>query len=370
MVLTYQHHIENNYIAKNKGELMKNKKDFSKLPKKSTKNIDKEKHLIRLVRLMITLGQGVLNLEKIAEECNVSTRTILRDINILESAGLPIYKPSERERNYRIDEDFSLPHFHVTKENAAQFAAALKALAHFVTKPQELILPVQKAVAENGLKHLHEKAERRSEKLHNWDIANVHATNEKFNSMWIQNQFSSGGAAIALATLRAGYEIFDQETKNHALKKWNMEQAQKTLVRLEYLSGDTEGVLEDCQNMIKDDPKDAWPYYTIGLTYYENKDFDNALKYLAEGLKYQPNDKNLNLCCALIFEGKQCYEQAIQYFAKACPTIYVQLIYAVGMYCTAAMPGKAKDILEKNKADISKREYNTLKGLIEKRTKI
>ena len=47
---------------------MKTKKDFTKLPKKTakTKNEDVKKGLSRLINLMITLNQGVLNLDHAA----------------------------------------------------------------------------------------------------------------------------------------------------------------------------------------------------------------------------------------------------------------------------------------------------------------
>jgi len=57
---------------------MKTKKDFTKLTKKTAKNKttakadkDKIKHLTRLIKLMIILDNGALNLDRAAEECAV-----------------------------------------------------------------------------------------------------------------------------------------------------------------------------------------------------------------------------------------------------------------------------------------------------------
>lgn len=63
------------------------KKDYSLLPKKTKEKKSATEHRVcRLVRLMLMLDRGVLNLERAAEECGVNKRTIQRDLKILEGA--------------------------------------------------------------------------------------------------------------------------------------------------------------------------------------------------------------------------------------------------------------------------------------------
>ena len=67
---------------------------------------DKDKRLIRLLRIIRILGQGSFNAKRFAQEEFCSWRTIQRDIVALECAGFPLYK--EYNGNWVLDENFKL----------------------------------------------------------------------------------------------------------------------------------------------------------------------------------------------------------------------------------------------------------------------
>jgi len=67
---------------------------------------DKDKRLVRLLRIVIILGQGSFNAKRFAQEENCSWRTIQRDIVALECAGFPLYK--QYNGYWKLDESFKL----------------------------------------------------------------------------------------------------------------------------------------------------------------------------------------------------------------------------------------------------------------------
>ncbi len=67
---------------------------------------DKEKRLVRLLKIILTLDQGTIRLENVAKEENCSLRTIQRDIAALERAGLPLIR--NNNSTWAFMEDFNL----------------------------------------------------------------------------------------------------------------------------------------------------------------------------------------------------------------------------------------------------------------------
>lgn len=59
------------------------------------------------------LDTGVLNLDEAAKPCDVINRTLLRNLKVLEAAGIPLYKPNEANANYRLEKDFRFFHYQV-----------------------------------------------------------------------------------------------------------------------------------------------------------------------------------------------------------------------------------------------------------------
>ena len=53
-------------------------------------------------------GRGRYDIDDLARELECSTRTVFRDLNVLELAGVPWYH-DESERCYRVRPDFRFP---------------------------------------------------------------------------------------------------------------------------------------------------------------------------------------------------------------------------------------------------------------------
>lgn len=72
----------------------------------------------RLLRLISLLQSGrTFTADQLAEELNVSRRTLFRDLNMLDLAGVP-YHYDAKLRTYRIDQSFFLPSLNLTLEEA------------------------------------------------------------------------------------------------------------------------------------------------------------------------------------------------------------------------------------------------------------
>ena len=65
---------------------------------------DKDKRLIRLIRIIMILAQGSFNSKRFAVEERCSWRTVQRDIHDLEYAGFPLLK--QYNGSWVLDEDF------------------------------------------------------------------------------------------------------------------------------------------------------------------------------------------------------------------------------------------------------------------------
>ena len=65
---------------------------------------DKDRRLIRLLRIIMILGQGSFNSKRFAAEERCSWRTVQRDIRDLEFAGFPLYK--QYNGTWMLREDF------------------------------------------------------------------------------------------------------------------------------------------------------------------------------------------------------------------------------------------------------------------------
>lgn len=322
---------------------MKTKKDFSKLPKKSEVKKEREKHIIRLVKLIITLNQGVLNLDEIAQECNVSKRTILRDIKILEDAGIPLYKPSERESNYRITEDYSLPHFNVTPENALEFADALDALSSVGKKPFKMIEPVQKSVVELGRK----QQKIRKEKHSKFELVPTDITQEQFFSLWLYEQNMKTDPYLSLLMMLEVGGFFDNKERRNMYHDWQIKNVRRSLLDLYYLGQQYQNVLDECNELIKEDAKDLWAYKRAALACYANKDFKGGIKYILDAMEQDKKDTELFVyLIALLIETKD-YDGAITFFNFLYKDEYPKAHFASVLYKKAGMFDKALEILDR-----------------------
>ncbi len=82
--------------------------------------------LYRLIELITLLRSGRrFNAEELARELGVSRRTIFRDFNILEAAGIPYYY-DEDTGSYTIKQSFFLPAINLTVDEALSVLLALR----------------------------------------------------------------------------------------------------------------------------------------------------------------------------------------------------------------------------------------------------
>lgn len=87
--------------------------------------MSKHERLARMLKIMILIkARRKLNRAHLAEECEVSVRTIQRDINSLNYAGVPIFWS---EDGYEIMPDFFLPPMNLRWEEVLLLAIAAKA---------------------------------------------------------------------------------------------------------------------------------------------------------------------------------------------------------------------------------------------------
>ena len=320
---------------------MKKKKNFSKLPKKTMLKKEREKHLTRLVKLMILLGQGAVNLDEIAQECNVSKRTILRDIRILEDAGIPLYKPSEKESNYSMMEGYSLPHFNITPKNALQFVDMMDALVSVAKKPFKLVEPIQKGVVEIGRKEQKKREENRC-----GFTVTPHITREQFSSLWLYDEDVKTDPYLELLLAFEMRDILDEKERENLYHDWQIKNARRGLIDLHYLGQQYKQALEECDEMIKDNPKDLFAYKRAALACYASKDFKRGIKYLLEGMDQDKKDAELFVYLIVLLAETKDYKEAITFFNFMYKDEYPRNHFAVTLYKKAGMFDKALEILD------------------------
>ncbi len=80
----------------------------------------------RLLRLISLLQSGrTFTADQLAEELDVSRRTLFRDLNMLDLAGVP-YHYDAKLRTYRIDQSFFLPSLNLTLEEALALLVVIR----------------------------------------------------------------------------------------------------------------------------------------------------------------------------------------------------------------------------------------------------
>lgn len=332
---------------------MKTKKDFKKLHEKQPKkksiaksDNDKIKHLTRLIKLMITLNQGVLNLDNAAQENGVSRRTIQRDIDLLEKAGLPLYKPNPQNVNYRVRDDFEWAKFNITKENALQFADSMKALIRFSNKPAKWVLPIQKGVLEAG------KKEQKKHKESNGKWVPTNATKENVFSIFLEDEKLKRIPLEIMLMLVAFNEFANDKTFHNSMyKKWQDRELQKTMVRFNWLGRRHAEALKLCQSLIKDDPKDMWPYKQAALICYTKKDYKGALQYALDGFEQDKQDDTLLTYCIYFLILEKQYEHAVKLFNAYYNHKQMQTHFAAVMYAWVGLFDKALEVVAQAKKD-------------------
>ncbi len=325
---------------------MKQKKDFSQLKKSKTKGEEnKEKGLVRLMKLMVMLDQGALNLDKASEELGVSRRTLLRDVKILQDAGVPIFKPTEQGANYRLQEGYSLPHFQVTKENALNFADTLLAMQKFAKKPFKMVSTIQKPALESGKKEQKKRKEKRTKEEYN--LAPTNLTEEQFLSAWLADQNIKDLPYETIILTNKVSKLFENEGRNKWYKDWQMKQAERDIIHLNFVGQRYKDVLDDCKRIIKREPKDTWAYKYAALACYARKDVKSALLYLLNSLDYNKKDDEVYTYIAFFSLQRKDYKNAISFFYFACRNQIRSAQFASYIYADAGLFDKALNEIDK-----------------------
>ena len=342
---------------------MQTNKAFSKLPQKSTKtkNEDMKKGLARLIKLMLTLNQGVLNLDHAAKECGVTRRTILRDIDILEEAGLPLYKPNPQNVNYRVRNDFEWAKFNITKENALDFVDSLDALTKGLGKPSKWVLPIQKEVEKAGRK----EQKKRKEAAGKWDPMN--ATKENVLSIFLDDEkLKHAPLQILLALAEFNKVADDKGFRNSAYRKWQERELQKIMIRFHWLGQQHREALKGCAELIKDDPKEVWPYKQAALICYTQKDYKGALQYALDGFAQDKQDDTFITYAIYFLILNKYYEKAIDLFNAGINNQAMQTHFAALMYAYEGQFDKALEVVaQAQKADPKNpKAYEYIKGQV------
>lgn len=325
---------------------MKIKKDFTKLSSKTPEKRNKQvrKSLSRLINLMITLNQGVLNLDHAARENGVSRRTIQRDIETLENAGLPLYKPNPQNLNYCVRKDFEWAKFNITPQNVQDFVDMLDVMAASLGKPCKWVLPIQKEVVKAGRKEQKKREQSRGK----WIPMN--ATKENALSIILQDPlFRAAPLPLMLMLVELNEYADDQFFKNTMYRNWQEREFKKIIARFYWLAQQHAAALKKCQQLIEEDPKDIWPYKQAALVCYTRKDYNGALQYALEGFEQDGKNEELFTYCIYFLILNKQYRKAIEVFNTGVPHKETQTHFAAMMYVWVGLFDKALEVIAQAK---------------------
>lgn len=346
---------------------MKTKKDFSKLPKKANKNgkPEKEQRICRLVRLMLLLDSGVLNLDDAARDCNVNKRTIQRDLKVLEEAGFPIYKPVNTNGNYRLTNPFHLGKFQVTPQNADEFYKTMLSLSKFNDKAFDLLSPVQQEVynfSKDKKSQQDKTAENAKEHYQNKTPDERH-----FFSLYLQGLSDTQTPAVRFEEAMSMRYVLEaaQENGEYGYKKLQLKEMQHSLAHMYRIGRDYPNALKQLQNTLKEDPKDEWAYGEMAFTYYEMGNLPAAIETLHNGIKAIGGyGETLGWYLAFLLGENHEVDKALQVFEKINPApdegyAFQADIYAhMGQWELALRHiNKAVELNPQNKVHQFKRNY-------------
>lgn len=314
---------------------MKTKKDFSKLPKKANKSgkPEKDQRICRLVRLMLLLDSGVLNLDDAARDCNVNKRTIQRDLKVLEEAGFPIYKPVNTNGNYRLTNPFHLGKFQVTPQNADEFYKTMLSLAKFNDKAFDLLSSVQQEVYNFSKdKKAQQNKTAKNAKEH---YQNKTPDERHFFSLYLQglSDTQTPAARFEEAMIMRYMLAATQENGEYGYKKLQLKEMHHNLAHTYRIGRDYPNALKQLQNALKEDPKDEWAYGEMAFIYYEMDKLPAAIETLHNGIKAIGGyGETLGWYLAFLLGENHEVDKALQVFEKINPAPDEGYAFLAGIY--------------------------------------
>lgn len=314
---------------------MKTKKDFSKLPKKANKSgkPEKDQRICRLVRLMLLLDSGVLNLDDAARDCNVNKRTIQRDLKVLEEAGFPIYKPVNTNGNYRLTNPFHLGKFQVTPQNADEFYKTMLSLAKFNDKAFDLLSSVQQEVYNFSKdKKAQQDKTAKNAKEH---YQNKTPDERHFFSLYLQGLSDTQTPAVRFEeAMTMRYMLAaSQENGEYGYKKLQLKEMHHNLAHTYRIGRDYPNALKQLQNALKEEPKNEWAYGEMAFTYYEMDKLSAAIETLLNGIKAIGGyGETLGWYLAFLLGENHEVDKALQVFEKINPAPDEGYAFLAGIY--------------------------------------
>ena len=346
---------------------MKTKKDFSKLPKKANKSgkPEKDQRICRLVRLMLLLDSGVLNLDDAARDCNVNKRTIQRDLKVLEEAGFPIYKPVNTNGNYRLTNPFHLGKFQVTPQNADEFYKTMLSLFQFNDKAFDWLSPVQQEVYNFSKdKKAQQDKTAKNAKEH---YQNKTPDERHFFSLYLQGLSDTQTPAVRFEeAMTMRYMLAAaQENGEYGYKKLQLQEMHHNLAHTYRIGRDYPNALKQLQNALKEDPKDEWAYGEMAFTYYEMDKLPAAIETLHDGIKAIGGyGETLGWYLAFLLGENHEVDKALQVFEKINPAPDEGYAFLAGIYANMGQwelalrhINKAVELNPQNKVHQFKRNY-------------
>ncbi len=284
---------------------------------------DKDKRLVRLVRLMLLLERGVLNLDHAARDCGVSKRTIQRDLNVLEAAGIPLYKPCETNANYCLDKNFRLFNYHITSQNTEDFLLSYEALLYFANGTCDIVTPIQQGVLDFAKTESQKKERQRNENFAR--LRTIKAERTDFLSLILQGNISKQPVYDRLQ-ITLLYDLLLKQDYPFAYKQAKTEEITRVLAHMYRLERRYDEALEYLQKIQHKNPSDSWSYGEMAFVYYEKHNLTLALEILEEGIKKSNEKESLGLYQAFLLAENKQYEKAQEVFRQFCS--YEDAVYA------------------------------------------
>ncbi len=288
----------------------------SKHKKTACRGADKDKRLVRLVRLMLLLDKGIVNLDHAAQDCGVSRRTIQRDLNVLEAAGIPLYKPCETNSNYCLAKDFRLFNYHITPQNAEDFLNSYKALLYFSNGTCDLVTPIQKGVLDFAETENKKKEKQQHEQSARLRAIRVERTD--FLSLILQGNISKQSVYDKLQTTFL-YDLLLTQDYPFAYNRAKTEEMTRVLAHMYRLERRYDGALAYLRKIQQRNPSDSWSYGEMAFVYYEQHNLPQALAVLEEGIRKSSDKESLGLYQAFLLAENKQYEKSLEVFRQFCP---------------------------------------------------
>lgn len=97
----------------------------------------KESRLFKIMYYLLEKGKSTA--PELAERFEVSVRTIYRDIDVISSAGVPIYVTTGRNGGIQIAEDYVIDRLFLSDEEKDEILTALKSVAIAENRENDII---------------------------------------------------------------------------------------------------------------------------------------------------------------------------------------------------------------------------------------